>query len=541
MENENRIIIGAKYSNYFKSIVELYKNGGIEKGIIEKIDFEKNIIYEANTGNVFIYDEHNKDVEKENAETFLEEGASWFNSLRNSNDNNGLAAWTNLLEAIPRGYHSKYSIFETSQKDTKITGEDLNKQNLALSNVAANLFPNHKFNFSEYKPLKNGLDLYIAHVKLSVGDVGENSILIGRIYFSKVGRKFIPLKFSPTSNIDEKLGEISSDELTIKELGTEESENIRNVARAIEDLISNTDEKKDFKEYIIYQNKELDGEIIKGIISKSAEENNTVICNKMNLYSISHIKTNIVKYEISENGEVVLIATFDFLNGLSLKCNKCKTSLIENNIITINKEGKDCNYNINPLMNDLGLESEEIADILKYSINKHLFKINCPSGLGHKNCSKILCFNSCIYDENKNDYKCKNCPYPSVVYQLEDGSYQLTRNLTYVSDKHKFVLNREAKRCSMCDRTFTKNEISNGQCKFCNNIINDDYNIDAKKTYKKYKDLLSIYKRAFSLFSKKAAYEDDERIVFKINNKYYYVKKVDISEHGMLPTPKKMR
>ena len=81
MENENRIIIGAKYSNYFKSIVELYKNGGIEKGIIEKIDFEKNIIYEANTGNVFIYDEHNKDVEKENAETFLEEGASWFNSL----------------------------------------------------------------------------------------------------------------------------------------------------------------------------------------------------------------------------------------------------------------------------------------------------------------------------------------------------------------------------------------------------------------------------------------------------------------------------
>lgn len=141
-------------------------------------------------------------------------------------------------------------------------------------------------------------------------------------------------------------------------------------------------------------------------------------------------------------------------------------------------------------------------------------------------------------------YKCKDCPYPEIVYTTLSGEKKYTPSMIFAKDTMSLVdtTSEEVKvaKCSSCGRYFTEEALKNKLCPTCSNAEKDYVDSQSKKLYKKYKTLLPLGVRLFSLFSTKYCVEDDELIIFVLGKKKYSFNKLCVKEKGYFDKPRKM-
>ena len=95
-------------------------------------------------------------------------------------------------------------------------------------------------------------------------------------------------------------------------------------------------------------------------------------------------------------------------------------------------------------------------------------------------------------------------------------------------------------KCKDCGRYFTKSAMKGKVCGLCNSASNFSGNPNEKELYKKYKGLLPLKTRFFSLLSTKYCVEDDELLIIVVGGKKYLVNKLNVMEHGYIDKPKRI-
>ena len=106
--------------------------------------------------------------------------------------------------------------------------------------------------------------------------------------------------------------------------------------------------------------------------------------------------------------------------------------------------------------------------------------------------------------------------------------------------------------CMCCKRNFSvrsaKKEDDKHLCPLCEltdavatktDELDPEDKAEAKRLYKQYAKILSVWKRAFSAFKPKYCFEDERLIVFVVGKKQYRFDKLGITEYGYIATAKK--
>ena len=193
--------------------------------------------------------------------------------------------------------------------------------------------------------------------------------------------------------------------------------------------------------------------------------------------------------------------------ALTLSCLSCLSNedIVDSNRITYTVDGEIKEITLKPDLVDFGLTEEQIEEIKEYSVLKnHFMHIKCSLPNRNQECKVIKCMSQ-LFNAGTNDvplYKCKNCPYPEVVYTALSGEKQYTPSLIFAKDKMMLVDTRipetQVEKCACCGRYFTKNSLSNKLCSTCRSAIKVQNVEPKKKLYKKYKSLLPIGTRFFA-------------------------------------------
>ena len=119
-DNEKDIFIGREYEKAFESICSLVSNNCIDKNIVTEADFARKEIRESGTNIVYRYNSQIQSLDNGNEVGMIENGASWFDSIRTGKSDNDNASWMKLIESVAFNYHKKYSFVEFQQKEDEL-------------------------------------------------------------------------------------------------------------------------------------------------------------------------------------------------------------------------------------------------------------------------------------------------------------------------------------------------------------------------------------------------------------------------------------
>lgn len=535
------IKVGKQYKDAFKSICNLYKNGAVSRDVIESID--GNIIKLANSNKEFEYVETDS---PNRGESFgmTSRGASWFAGFRDEEIDDSDSSWKTLIESVASNYHSKYSYVEFKEKTYEID-EQTNKENILLIVDFLNtLFTKIKPSFSSLdieKENKNNIDdIYCASLKMAVDNgSGEAKIVLAKLFFRQENKTLVPLSADESSDMKEHismvLGENSGEPYEI------ESNKIDAVVGAVENVING----EDFDQYFSVSSLE-DDEIINKLIEKGPNDEVELNCRSVKVLGISHIRWSKNLYVFKHDGRPLLKFEIGIDKKLKAYCVNCGNTLLVTNNTVLMKEGYN-NIVLDNNLPNLGLSIEEIESINNNSIiSDHLFEVQCTKTETKRNgCSKICCAKQVV--EIDGVKKCKNCPYPEILFVDEHHNYHLTKNLFFIRDAMKMVPSEDAKVCYCCHRYFSTESIKNTMCKFCNSVFRFEDNAsnstkakNAIKLYRTYKNILPISIRVRNLFSKKYCFEEEDIIIFKLGKNEYLFNKLEIKDKGYIPAPTKI-
>ena len=187
------IRIGRDDELTFKNICKLVRNKFIDTNIIERVDGD-DAIYEANNGNVYIFDPFITSIEVNgDSETGMgAQGASWFGCFHGKEIDTGKAAWTSLINAVAEYYHATYSFVEFKQDLGKIDeAKEAEKieRHKEIINRFLTTFKNNLKGAPVINHQKNRRameDIYCVSLKMEMDDGGrQTKPILCKVYFRK--------------------------------------------------------------------------------------------------------------------------------------------------------------------------------------------------------------------------------------------------------------------------------------------------------------------------------------------------------------------
>ena len=559
------IYIGRDDEKKFDSICSLVQNGFIDKNIIERVDIDNRTIYEANTGNVYIFDANIKSIQTGTGSSLGmgNDGASWFGFFHGKKIDTGKASWTTLIESVAQNYHSRYSFLEFKQKDRGYDEVKVTRQKQLVNNFLNLFFERISYNASIDKiNAKVALDdVFCASMKMEIDDGGRQTTpILCKVYFRQRGNELIAIPSIDAEEIDSSVQDIITDyvdemrESTEKEL-EENSQVIIRVVNAIDKLI-NTPE---FVKSVMY-NSSKDIQDIETLVENGPNIFVKLECKNAKIIGISHVVWRNDVYDVTFNNKKVLRFVFGVKDKMSLYCLNCGNKLlIDSNRISYKKQEEDELIDEEIILSsqseNFGLSDEQIDFIINETeITNHLFEITCSSREMFTNhgCSRICCKSQVLELDGK--MKCKDCTIPEIIYRDKNGQVHLTRNMSFARDEMCLVETKvdgaiNVHVCEYCNRQFvTMADKYNLYCKFCydNGVkkvaaLSDKQKESGLSLYKQYKGMIPLGTRIMSAFKPKYCFEEVDVILFRIGNDKYILDKLDLEDDGYLKNPRKIK
>ncbi|MGN1103762.1 MAG: hypothetical protein ACI4QI_02685 [Candidatus Coproplasma sp.] len=557
---KKRIIIGREYAETFASAYKLLQTGRIKEVAAEAASDQlgRPIIvtptHEYFCGNV-------RSVESSQAISMGKDGASWFKAIREGKSfDDGSSQWKALIEKIATQFHKQYSIIEYKRcGDNSASSKSFES---GIKNVVERLFDLRSATIKKGMGDAGTQDIYGAFVKLDLCGAGQACYTVMcKIYFRRTGRNNIrPISSREAAVVNAMLENAPPNDEAVDTIAASVPDD---TLTALDNLVKGVYNLK-FKDCLCFSNRQTvnpetnvvednyDLKTFKRLISSAVHNNSAITCTAIKVMSISHVKWNNAYYDVYLSGKPVLRAVMGFGGSLSLRCLNCNggEELIYSNTIDysfVDENGNKINRSIvlDPERADLGLDEQAVEELKRYSrIADHLNKVFCQRVARTNNsCTAYVCSNQTITDGKS--VKCANCPYPEEVYtdySHGKAEHYFTSTLKFAVDRMAMVKKEEAAECNCCGRTFTKSVLPNGLCPLCADLsdLSEEKKIIAKKTYGKYRNVLSHTLRLKHLFHEKYCLEDDTIVLFALGTDRYVLSKFELNAGGYINSPKKI-
>ena len=467
------------------------------------------------------------------------DGADWFKGIRDNTDvGNSNSKWIETISEIAKLYHKQYPVIEYApiDGDSDIDAEDVKEKILSC------FFPNKAaVSFSTDASIKRNVeDFYAVSLKMSLNaGTGAPVPALCKVYFKKSGDNFLPIPKKSAGEIENFLKNV------VPSVGGSDKTNgafiIDTALNALSKCVQNNSSASNFGKYLFYGEKE---NAINDLLKNSKHDDVVLYCTEMSVKGITHIVLNSYTFDMVENGKAKFRITVGLNNSLSLQCLECKKMLIVNNEINYKFNDVRKTATIDMAAGNFGLTDDLLVEILNSGhFSKHQMVISCPENVraGANGCVRTHCEQNSIAMETEEGtvYKCKNCPYPEMVYTLSDGERCFTKDLVIAKNRFgESVLAKadDVKICPVCGRRFIGNEERCSTCvKF--DLKNPISLKNAAKVYRKYQNVLPVSVRVFSLFKKKYCIEDEEILLFLLGNKKWIFNKMGVMKNGYLKNP----
>ena len=504
-----RIIVGMEYRESFDSVVRLIESGclGDKTLKVSKEGSRRGI-----SDGTYTYALGGRAGDDDDDDIYIDSrGASWFAVFRGGSADNQSAAWVRFLDVIAGKYHKKYSLVEFMQK--KRSRAEIAQSERLVTEYASNIVNAFFGGDKDYivKPLPpedSTEDVYGVSLRLELSaGTGVAVPVLAKIYFRKDGRKMTPLPRVEAEQIDEYLKTVEPGEAAAKTGGIQIIDAALN---ALENLVASKDE-TDFVSAMCFGDKRDEDEVNRLCSTMASAETVTLECTRVKVLGASHVKWYGNAAEILSGTTPVLRLSTDLGGRVTLECIACAAGarLISGNVIKYtDADGDEWAMEIDPTRADVGLTADEIAHIKKYSeFSEHLMRLSCNDKSG-VSCSRVVCAadSLCFEVDGEKVFCCRDCPHPD--------------------------------RCECCGREFSRETINHrGVCEFC--AGSKTGSPVAARAYRKYSSVLPLWVRMFS-FGKKFCYEDDEVLLFVLGGNRWIFDKLDVSDKGYLPPPKKV-
>lgn len=542
----DRIVIGKEYEKAFDSVCKL---------LGESVPFDKVNVREVKDGRIvtatheFVYSASASSEQSGRAMRFTDEGASWFETLRtgNAGAGDGTAQWLSFIESVARAYHNEYSLLEFKQPETAMNDADKERCGVVLKKVVEMFFPLLKgSSISDAKDKNVSDDIYGISLKAEMsGGTGASVPVLCSVYFRKraASAELEPVIEAEARGIYDSLYKVIPERSAAgRAEKTESSHLIDDVLNALEKLLKGK-MSYSFDECVRFG--ETDEKIIDELTEKLSHDDAFLECRNISVLGISHVRWTNSAFFVYHDGKPALSALVGMNGGVTLMCvNGHTVKLMDNNVIScrytdnggrVHKE----DIRINPDAENLGLTSEQIEKIIKYSqIGKHLQSKECKNVPRiNRDCKRCVCdaqmINAGTPDEPK--WICTDCPYPEVAFEDAEGRIHFTPDMSFTRDKMTMTVKEETQACSCCGRIFTNAALdSAGRCELCASAKSTE---EARKRYVKYRGMFSPFTRLRYLGKKKLCNEDNELIIFFMGGDKYIFDKKNMEKEGYLPAP----
>ena len=550
-----KIIIGKEYEKAFRSICRLVAGGCVPPEVVRSAT-DKEIVTGAYT---FEYSGENKGLDVQGGGQreagMTAEGASWFAALRGKRRDDGTAVWLNLIEQVAASYHRRYSFIEYKQNARTVSEKEKETCRRALGKIAEKFLPDlPAVTVREGSRADGTEDIYGVSLRVELsGGTGAEVPVLGKVYFRKIGSKMQPIFEEEAKKIDDYLYEIipsgDGNKGTRPDGGA--SETIDAVLGAMENLLGGKTAGYTFTDCLCFSGEE-DRRIVGELIEKISHDNVRLECRAVDTLGISHVRWINTSYLVCSQGEAVLRASVGLNGSVSLYCLNCRSgSLIENNRIEITETGEDGEEHaetvvIDPAAADLGVTDEQAERVAKNSeFSRHLKTMRCKENPRVQGgCTRRVC---AAQTENLGTAeepvcKCKDCPYPEVVFAYGDGTRKYTPRLAFVRDKMTLIEKSEAQVCDCCGRPFSKEAMRGKLCPFCHGAASADGEERelAKKRYKKYAHMFSPFTRLKYARKEKLCFEEEDVLLFLLGDDRYTFDKLSLNDFGYINGPRKV-
>lgn len=546
MANKQRIFIGNEYKESFNSICELILGKCLDSS---KYSCSNGVINDG------VYEYVLSEQAGENAQSvkhgFGKNGATWFKALRGEPVQSNDAIWTTLIDNVKSEFHKAYSIVEYQEKITTTNKEkSISTATEFVNAFTKRFFPDYAGKTEVYQTSSGETfeDVYGVAMRIELsGGTGASLPILGKVYFNKTGNVVRPIASRIASSIDSNLSNIvpeDADDSPTKDQLASTRTVISTTLDAMDRLVKN--ENLNFADYLCYVD-ESDHKATLNLYEKLAHDAYDLECQKIDVLYITHIKVGIFNFDVYSSNNPLFKLTLGLNNTFSVQCLNCgdQEFLVNKNEIACNDDGIEKIYTLDTELDSLGLDDDQVYDILATSsFRNHFLKVSCPSNSRHNGCSTIKC-RSQLFETVYNDeviLKCSDCPYPESVYTNIQGDKKYTPLLIFAKDKMELIDKTEDfGYCVDCQRAFSLNSLKNRRCPTCQKLLYSANDKSSIKTYNKYKNLLPLSVRFFSLFKKKYCVEDDEMIIFVVGKNKYIFNKSNVTEQGYIPSPVRIK
>ena len=590
------ILIGTKYKTEFESAFRLIldcptfaDNGYKVSGDIDRIGSFGVDLFIRDGKNEYAYDpsipnaqfKDDEDDETSDEIGFELAGASWFRGVRGGKSADSADAhWMQFIEKAATLYHKKYSIVEYKQQKKELMGRE--EAFSTAQKLVKFLWPDivlrpkDLMKVTDEDVLKEEAeDIYGLSLRLALnGGTGQSERVLGKVYFR--GRfikherriELVPLLKREASAIDKTLSNFRDEEDGEQEPFVPDDSRVEmltnNALNALEKLIESSGD-EGFVDSLLLDEKR-DQPIVDTMLELTAHKECELQCDELKVLGISHVQWDASVFDCMINGAKKLRFIFGLNNTLTVKCLNCADStsfIVKDNALML-VAGKPHEATSLPLRNvkddNLGFSTAEIATIKARGAHKtHLKTVVCQNLRGAETCKCVRCqsqlFTVPSADKTKPGKQyCKDCRYPEIVYfdPINEEEVQTTQMRFSVNDLRMIKADALMRECSCCGRNFSvrsaKKEDDRTLCPLCEltdavanktDELSPEEKEEAKKLYKQYAQILSVWKRAFSAFKTKYCFEDERLIVFVVGKKQYRFDKLGITEHGYIDTAKR--
>lgn len=547
-----KIKVGIEYKNEFMSICELYRKGFLSDGAhVKRADGEH--IETALHTFVYCEDEHGiggaQDGE-ESALGFAADGAKWFAGVRGGAVESGSSDFKQLIMDVAEDYHKHYSLIEFRQT----IEERLQKERASLQKICRRFESGllHRL-YGDTMILGDTCsaepeNYYAVSLRVEINGGAESAPLLGKLYFREDSRgDFLPLTTTEAGKIDEYIRAAvpQEEQGESRDLDSADGRVIDNVLSVMEKVFDSGD----FAEYMTFlpDYRVKIGQMLDQLATNEEKE---LECTYVKVLGISHVQWQNVAYPVWFGAKQAMRFVIGLNNRISLYCTSCSGAgvpLIENNAVRFPEDEPDTQYcYLNFGAENLGLTDIDIAYIKEKSVfARHLLTVSCPENPRNGDCSRVVCASQALTvttENGKTAYKCKNCPYPEIVYRdifadtPGEGMYTPAQHID--SRKCAFTQAKTAT-CACCGREFRESDLGRGKlCAFCGSVAHTN---EGKALYKKYGKMLPAHVRLTHWGRAKDCREDGDILLFVLGKDRYVFNKLSLRESGYVPSPKKFK
>ena len=545
--NKVHVKIGRKYEAAFRSICNLVSNGYIHNSIVTSCREDRI----ETSQYVFDYTGEPTAIDTGTRMGMLPSGATWFMNFRNGESSSVISAWHNLIELVAADYHKQYSLVEYVQNGLTADSEEM-KSYLHTIKQVAEVLRLPFTHVSEATGADRVEDIYAVSLRLELhSGAGEPRPVLCKVYFRNRANVFFPLEKEEAEVVDGYISNIVGNQRQGEQNRGEETETVivDNVLNAISKLIRN-ELSNSFTNSILVTN-DTDRDTIAGLIQVEPQSDVCLVCRKLKVLGIAHIRWNNSAFNIYAGTKKVYLAKIGITNTVSLYCccNSEDSKLIENNTVQcVSAEtGEEYKIRLNLEEEDLGLSADDVEKIRNESaFARHLFSLSC-SELKRRQmvCTRYRCNSNTVELEldGRTVRKCMDCPYPEVLHRFSNGTVAYTPKLKF-DTKTLQPVTTETATCYFCGRSYAVEEPSaHYLCEFCKTSLDKlefgQADRSDKITYRKYAGMLPLSVRAGALFGKKYCFENEDRLLFAVGKKKFFFDKLKLDDKGVLDQPEK--